>query len=82
VIRPRFKGDPAEEARRRMIAQTSAFLTWALAQPDMPRIPTRLVSAGGFAFLRYEPAARARVAQWWSHVLDMGSPDEAEGFVG
>jgi len=36
--------------RRRMIAETSAFIEWGLAHPDQVRwIPTKRVSEGGFS---------------------------------
>ena len=52
-----------------MIAQTSAFLTWALAaNRDVPRIPTRRVDRGGFADLTAD--ARAAASRWWSQTFD------------
>ena len=39
-----------EEDRRRMIAETSAFITWGLAHPrDVPVIPRKRVEDGGFS---------------------------------
>jgi hypothetical protein len=39
-----------DEHRRRMIAETSAFIEWGLAHPDQVRwIPTKRVSDGGFS---------------------------------
>jgi hypothetical protein len=39
-----------DEHRRRMIAETSAFIEWGLAHPDEVRwIPTKRVSDGGFS---------------------------------
>lgn len=56
-----------------MIAETSAFLTWALARQRegqaFPRIPRRRVDQGGFTSLLRQPGARAAVAHWWSRVL-------------
>ena len=38
-----------DDHRRRMIAETSAFIEWGLAHPDEVRwIPTKRVSDGGF----------------------------------
>lgn len=54
-----------------MIAETSAFLTWALSRNvQLPRIPTRRIDRGGFADLLKSPAARAAVYCWWSRALD------------
>ena len=42
--------DDYEEHRRRMAAETSAFITWGLAHPhQVPRIPRRPVGEGGFS---------------------------------
>ncbi|MBM4018740.1 MAG: hypothetical protein FJ288_10500 [Planctomycetes bacterium] len=42
--------DAYDEYRRRMIAETSAFITWGLAHPDrVPRIPRRPVGDGAFS---------------------------------
>lgn len=39
-----------DEDRRRMIAETSAFITWGLANPDQVRwIPRKRVGDGGFS---------------------------------
>ena len=57
--------------RERMIAETSAFLTWALRRSgNGPRIPRRRVSSGGFSELLKRPGARAAVEHWWHRVLD------------
>ena len=54
-----------------MIAETSAFLTWALSgEIQLPRIPTRRIDRGGFTELLKSPAARAAVYCWWSRALD------------
>lgn len=54
-----------------MIAETSAFLSWALAEGGrMPRIPRRRVDEGGFAAFMRMPGARRAVARWWDAVLD------------
>jgi hypothetical protein len=53
-----------------MIAETNAFLSWALADGrTLPRIPRRRVDAGGFSELMRRPLARAAVAHWWRRVL-------------
>src|SRR5690606_19045487 len=45
--RPR---ETPRDLRRQMIAETGAFLTWALRErPSLPRIPRRRVDQGGFA---------------------------------
>ena len=66
----RFKGDPLRDARHAMIRHTEAYLAWGLRRPDVPRIPCRRVEDGGFSFLRYEPQARALVADWWNLTLE------------
>ncbi len=39
-----------DDHRRRMIAETSAFIEWGLANPDKVRwIPTKRVGEGGFS---------------------------------
>ncbi|MEX0745957.1 MAG: hypothetical protein WD118_10195 [Phycisphaeraceae bacterium] len=58
------------ESRERMIAETSAFLSWALAREHrLPRIPRRRVSEGGFSDLLRRPEARAMVTHWWRRTL-------------
>ena len=57
--------------RQRMIAEHSAFLSWALVRHDgLPRIPRRRVSRGGFVPLLRQPGARAAVDHWWRRVLE------------
>ena len=57
--------------RERMIAETSSFLTWAMARGrQVPRIPRRRMDAGGFSELLKRPGARAAVEHWWHRVLD------------
>ena len=54
--------DDYQEHRRRMAAETSAFITWGLAHPDqVPRIPRRPVWQGGFS--------RAMGRSFWFAVL-------------
>lgn len=49
-----------------MIAQTSAFLTWALANDvKLPVIPRRPASQGGFDRVLEHPGARAAAGHWW-----------------
>lgn len=63
--------DP-DARRRRMIAETSAWLTWALnndVDGALPRIPRRRVDLGGFADLLNNPGARAAVNHWWMRTL-------------
>lgn len=55
-----------------MIAETSAFLTWALnSGVELPRIPTRRVSDGGFDGWYARPGARAAMHRWWSRTIDL-----------
>jgi hypothetical protein len=59
------------DRRERMIAETSAFLTWALSQDiDLPRIPRRRVSIGGFSVYMDVPGAKAAMHHWWARTLD------------
>ena len=53
-----------------MIAETSAFLTWALREDiSLPRIPRKRVSEGGFRHLLAQPGVRGRLDHWWNCVL-------------
>jgi hypothetical protein len=55
-----------------MIQQTSAFLTWALAEDrGLPRIPRRRVDQGGFAPLLRQPGVRQMVDRWWTRTLNL-----------
>lgn len=54
-----------------MIAETSAFLSWALRErANLPRIPRRRLDEGGFTALLRRPGARAAVAHWWGRILE------------
>jgi hypothetical protein len=54
-----------------MIAETSAFLTWALqTRAELPRIPRRRVDEGGFTQLLAMPGARRRIGHWWDCTLE------------
>ncbi len=65
-------GELPRDARREAIAQTSAFLTWALAEErNLPKIPRREVSDGGFAKLLDRPMARTVVRHWWGQTLEV-----------
>jgi hypothetical protein len=58
-------------ARRRAIAETNAFLTWAMQNDEpMPRIPRRRVDRGGFSELLNRPNASGLIAYWWAKTLD------------
>ncbi len=53
-----------------MIAETSAWLTWAMSSGQaLPRIPRRRVGLGGFRDILQRPGARAAVYHWWSRTL-------------
>lgn len=57
--------------RRRMIAETNAFLNWALGNgKNLPRIPRRRVDQGGFTELMRRPLARIAAAHWWRRALE------------
>lgn len=54
-----------------MIAETSAFLTWALREGHrLPRIPRRRVDEGGFTAFMRMPGAWGSVTRWWDKTLD------------
>ena len=54
-----------------MIAETSAFLSWALAEgKGVPRIPRRRVDEGGFSEFMRRPLARVITGHWWRRALD------------
>ncbi|MEM6258875.1 MAG: hypothetical protein AAGI37_11235 [Planctomycetota bacterium] len=58
-------------ARRRAIAETNAFLNWAMQNEEpMPRIPRRRVDRGGFSQLLSRPNAGAIIACCWSKALE------------
>jgi len=58
------------DARVQMIAETSAFLTWALRDGQaLPRIPTRRVSAGGFGGLGRRAGMRSALRVFWDRTL-------------
>ncbi|MEX0776742.1 MAG: hypothetical protein WD042_13650 [Phycisphaeraceae bacterium] len=66
------KRRPPRDLRLRMIDETSAFLTWALAEErQVPRIPCRRVDDGGFEALLARPGARALARRWWGNVLNI-----------
>lgn len=78
VARARGRGDDLpRDARRKAIAETSAFLTWALAKErHLPRIPRRPVAQGGFTQLLNRPGARTVVRHWWGLTLQrLGKTD-------
>ena len=58
------------DPRQRMIDETSAFLSWALAEDrNLPRIPRKRVDEGGFTELLAVPGARVLIGRWWNRVL-------------
>lgn len=66
----RRRPDPLDP-RRRMIRETEAFLSWALAKErHLPRIPRRRVDQGGFTTLLGLPRAKLVVNHWWGWALD------------
>ncbi len=59
------------DARRRAIAETSAFLSWALrTDQPLPRIPRRRVDQGGFAQMLKCPLAGKIILYWWDQALN------------
>jgi len=68
IFRSNSQGLP--DRRQQMIDETGAWLTWALDNDlDVPRIPRRRVSDGGFKQMLEHPAARAAVRHWWMRTL-------------
>ncbi|MEO1235635.1 MAG: hypothetical protein AAFX76_02480 [Planctomycetota bacterium] len=64
-------GRAPRDARQKAIAETSAFLSWALAEErNLPRIPRRKVAQGGFAKLLDRPMAKVAVTHWWGRALE------------
>ena len=64
-------GRPPRNARRKAIAETNAFLSWALSEDrNLPRIPRRRVDQGGFGKLLDRPLARTVVTHWWGRALE------------
>lgn len=64
-------GGAGEQERRRMIAEHSAFLSWAVRhRGELPAIPRRRLSHGGFGPLLQRPGARAAIEHWWRRVLE------------
>ena len=54
-----------------MIAETNAFLDWALVEGHrLPRIPRRRVDQGGFAELMRRPMARIMATHWWRRAVE------------
>jgi len=61
----------ARDARAQAIAETNAFLSWALTTDrPLPRIPRRRVEQGGFAEMMRRPLAGKIVAHWWSQAIE------------
>ncbi|MEX0655550.1 MAG: hypothetical protein WDZ31_08625 [Phycisphaeraceae bacterium] len=59
------------DTREQMIAETEAFLSWALhGERPLPRIPRRRVDEGGYTSLLRQPGARAAVVHWWRRALN------------
>jgi hypothetical protein len=53
-----------EDYRRKMLAETSAFIEWGLRNPDkVPRIPRRRVGEGGFS--------KAMRVAFWGRVFSL-----------
>jgi len=59
------------DARRRAIAETNAFLSWALrTDQDLPRIPRRRADKGGFSQMLKRPGSTSIISYWWAKALD------------
>lgn len=74
MVWQRFNGRDgrfSESERQRMIAEHSAFLSWAMRHRGrLPAIPRRRLAHGGFGALLKRPGARAAVEHWWRRVLE------------
>lgn len=64
------------EVRAQMIEQTSAFLSWALRQKRVPRIPRIRTDMGGFDPIMRKPGGRELAAAWWSKALGEHLPPD------
>lgn len=63
-------GKPVD-AGAKAVAETSAFLSWALSKDrPLPRIPRRRVDQGGFGEMMRGPHARKIVVHWWSQAIE------------
>ena len=66
-------GEPAQMfdmARVEMLAHTSAFLSWALAEErGLIAIPRLRVDHGGFDAIMRKPGSRRLAALWWSQAI-------------
>ena len=70
ILPLRRRRRPLLETRERMIAETNAFLSWAVKQDSRRlRIPARRVVDGGFTEILRLPAAKAAVNHWWCRTL-------------
>ena len=66
--------DGPRDLRREWIAETEAFLEWAMEEErvgrPVPRVPRRRVDQGGFPPLLTTAAAKSAVRHWWGRVMD------------
>lgn len=71
--RPSRRDTFLPDTRQKMIDETSAFLTWAVAEDrGLPRIPRRAVGGGGFGTLvMSRPMARALSRHFWRRAFDL-----------
>jgi hypothetical protein len=59
-----------DDRRKQMIAETNAWLTWAVrSNHDIPKIPTRRVDRGGFTTMLQNEGAKSAVRHWWSNAI-------------
>lgn len=72
-LTPHFSDLDPRDARRRMIRETSVFLSWALGAADLfPDIPARAVRDGGFDALLNPQGGERLALVWWETVLSTG----------
>jgi hypothetical protein len=65
------KRKPIHDLRQEMTDQTSAFLTEALTtNANLPRIPIRPASQGGFSHLLSTESGQKLILNWWIQALD------------
>jgi hypothetical protein len=73
VIHPFQSKEPRwhDDRRQQMIAETNAWLTWAVQHDhEIPKIPTRRVDRGGFTTMFQNEGAKSAVCHWWSTTVD------------
>lgn len=66
------QNNPPADRRQEMIDETSAFITWALANPEkVPRLPVRSVNSGGFDGITRSASANKLIAGFWNRAISV-----------